>query len=94
MTKKNDKNTLKVKMRLIDEEILNESDATKLAQLMEVRKLLHEEIKKDSWHSSVDPNTIVSGLVSITSILMILKYEQTDIITTKAMSIFNKMVGK
>lgn len=94
MTKKKNETPLEVKMRLIDEEILNESDATKLAQLMEVRKLLHEATKKNSWHNSVDPNTIVSGLVSITSILMILKYEQTDIITTKAMSIFNKMVGK
>lgn len=95
MTKKIGKNLLKVKIRKIDEEILNEDDPTKLAQLVEVRKLLNEAaIKKDAWYSRLEPDTIVNSVVSITSILMILNYEKTDIITTKAMSIFNKMVGK
>lgn len=44
--------------------------------------------------SRIDPNTIVQAAVGLSSILLILNYEKTDIVTSKSMSIAQKMLGK
>lgn len=42
----------------------------------------------------IDINTIVSGALGLTQILLILNYEKSDIVTSKAMTIANKWLGK
>lgn len=39
-------------------------------------------------------DTIITGLVSLASIALILKYEKVDIITTKAFGVATKMLGR
>lgn len=42
----------------------------------------------------IDLTTVVNGTVSILSLLMILNYEKTEIVTSKAMTVATKWLGK
>ena len=97
MTKIDTRN-LEAVVRKIDNDIIeNEDNYEKLIELIEVRDNIVNAINNSGrkrWYDGIDINTLISSGVSLTSILLILNYEKMDIITTKAMSIFNKMVGK
>lgn len=75
---------------------------TNLPEYYEIREDLIKalDLERESKHfnlkffKELNINTLVSGGFSLASILLILNYEKEDIITSKAMSIFTKMVGK
>lgn len=97
MTKISTRN-LEAVVRKIDNDIIeNEDNYDKLIELVDTRETIINAInnsRRKRWYDGVDINTLISSGVSLASILVILNYEKTDIITTKAMSIFNKLVGK
>ena len=55
---------------------------------------LRQEVKVGGVLSRISPDAVFAGAVSIVSILAILNYEKSEIVTSKAMSIFTKMIGK
>lgn len=68
------------------------SKMRQLDNLTKVRTQLMDSKAKGSSNSSVP--TIISGLISISSILVILKYEERDVITSKAVNIAMSLFGK
>lgn len=61
--------------------------------------LIAKKSEKDSdieksAKSRIDPNTVIQAAVGLASILLILNYEKTDIVTSKSMSIAQRMLGK
>jgi len=68
----------------IDEEY--EAKVRKLEDLTKVRSQLSEVRSKESNAAAV-----ISGVVGISSVIMVLKHEKTDIITSKAFSIATKL---
>lgn len=97
MTKINTRNLEAVVQKIDNDIIENEDNYEKLIELVDTREAVVNAInnsRRKRWYDGVDINTLISSGVSLTSILLILNYEKTDIITTKAMSIFNKLVGK
>lgn len=43
--------------------------------------------KKTKWSDKIDVNTLISGGISVASLLLILNYEKLDIITSKAFNL-------
>ena len=64
-----------------------------ITSLNKVRTDLTES-KVPTKLSKVDINTVISGVVGIASILLVTKYEETDIVTSKAVNIAMKWLGK
>lgn len=59
-----------------------------LAELERVMKLTSQH---PSWSFKPSADVILSGVISIASILLIIKHEQLNVITSKAMSLLPKM---
>lgn len=51
-------------------------------------------VEKKRWFEPIKGDTIVGGVISLASILLILKYEKFDIITTKAFTIATRLIGR
>lgn len=64
--------------------------AENIKRLTDIRESLKEEKKFEK----IKPDTLVSGLISLTSIMLILKYERFDIITTKAFGVATRLLGR
>lgn len=62
-----------------------QSDSDEYATIMEQIVKLHK-MKEDEKPSTVDPNTVALIVANLIGIVMILKHERADIITSKAMS--------
>ena len=62
--------------------------------LLIVKKSEKDAYLDKSSKLKIDPNTVVQAVVGLSSILLILNYEKTDIVTSKSMSIAQKMLGK
>ena len=67
------------------EEVMSEYKA--LVDLKNARKIAEGKDKK----KSIDPNTIISSGASLIGIAMMLNYEKTDIISTKALSMVTRL---
>lgn len=67
--------------------------AHNIEELCNVRERLVKGSQADTF-KGVSMDTIVSGAVSLASVLLILNFEKADIITSKAMSIATKWLGK
>lgn len=67
----------------------DESYSDKMKKLEELTKI-RCQLEESKVKNSVKP-VVTSGLLSIASIAIILKYEETDVITSKAMSIATSM---
>lgn len=62
--------------------------------LLDVKKAEKDSVIDKLAKSRIDPNAIIQAAVGLTSILLVLNYEKTDIVTSKSMSIAQKMLGK
>ena len=67
-------------------------DCKLIDDLLKIKK--SEKDVETQSKSKIDPNTVVQAVVGLSSILLILNYEKTDIVTSKSMSIAQKMLGK
>ena len=67
------------------EEVMSEYKA--LVDLKNARKIAEGKDKK----KSIDPNTVISSGASLIGIAMMLNYEKTDIISTKALSMVTRL---
>lgn len=63
-----------------------------VSKLVETREELSGT--KLSSKLAVDPNVLVTGAIGIFTTLLILNYEEEDIITSKAMSFVGKWIGR
>lgn len=94
-------------INIMKQEILDEEDPKKVNEKLDLLEKLvarrKEELGLDKEKHSVrignifgpiNPNTLIQGFFSIVSIAMILEYEKTDIISSKSMSIAQRMLGK
>ena len=70
-----------------------ESMADRLEQLVKVRNEL-KPVRASDKVKVIDLTTIVNGAVSVLSLMMILEYEKTEVVTTKALSVATKWLGK
>jgi len=70
-----------------------ESMADRLEQLVKVRNEL-KPVRSGDKVKVIDLTTIVNGAVSVLSLMMILEYEKTEVVTTKALSVATKWLGK
>ena len=61
-----------------------------LVMLGEQKKILEDS----GWASKIDINTLISAGVGLMGILLILNYEKTDILTSKALSVGLRMIGR
>ena len=91
---------MKANIKCIDEEIgiltekLTETSdegeygkiVKRIEDLTDIRNKLME-----SWGNNTFKETLLSGAVTLTSILLVLKYEKTEIITSKAFNMATKM---
>lgn len=67
------------------EEVMSEYKA--LVDLKNARKIAEGKDKK----KTIDPNTVISSGASLIGIAMMLNYEKTDIISTKALSMVTRL---
>lgn len=67
------------------EEVMSEYKA--LVDLKNARKIAEGKDKK----KGIDPNTIITSGASLIGIAMMLNYEKTDIISTKALSMVTRL---
>lgn len=67
------------------EEVMSEYKA--LVDLKNARKIAEGKDKK----KGIDPNTVISSGASLIGIAMMLNYEKTDIISTKALSMVTRL---
>ena len=74
---------LRVELDRIAKEMLLEEDPAKLKLLKERYDVISDLLKTD-W--KVSPDTLVIVGANLLGIILILKFEQLDIITTKALS--------
>ena len=74
---------LKAELNRIAKEMLLEEDPAKLKLLKERYDVISDLLKTD-W--KVSPDTLVIVGANLLGIILILKFEQLDIITTKALS--------
>ena len=70
-----------------------ESITDRLEQLVKVRNEL-KPVRSGDKVKVIDLTTIVNGAVSVLSLMMILEYEKTEVVTTKALSVATKWLGK
>lgn len=70
-----------------DDEIEREKALAKIEKLTELRVQLED----NRVSKSVKP-AIISGLFGIASVALVLKYEETDVITSKAFSMATSMI--
>lgn len=70
-----------------------ESMTDRLEQLVKVRNEL-KPVRSGDKVKVIDLTTIVNGAVSVLSLMMILEYEKTEVVTTKALSVATKWLGK
>ena len=59
--------------------------------LGEQKRLLLED---SSWKDKIDINVLINSGIGVLSILLILNYEKTDILTSKALSLGMRMIGR
>lgn len=78
---------LKAELNKIAKEMLLEEDPAKLKLLKERYDVISDLLKTD-W--KVSPDTLVIVGANLLGIILILKFEQLDIITTKALSFVMK----
>lgn len=86
-----DNQILDLAKKLTDLE-LDQEYLAKMRQLDNLTKIRGQLIESMGNNSSIP--TIVSGLISISSILIILKYEEKDLITSKAFNIAMNLIGR
>lgn len=67
---------------------LHEMEIKERQLALETEKTIADKKFKPDW------NMLVSGAISLASILLVLNYEKTDIITSKSWNIAGKMIGK
>lgn len=70
-----------------------ESMMGRLETLVKVRNEL-KPVRVADKVKIIDLTTIVNGAVSVLSLMMILEYEKTEVVTTKALSVATKWLGK
>ena len=78
----------------IDERIANlgktKEDAEKDEQAVEnLKKLI--DAKSEYEGSKINPNTVISAMASIGGIVLVLKHEKFDVITSKAWTLIQKV---
>lgn len=78
-------------IRNVDSDEAYVAKMKKLEELTKVRCQLSEALPKSSSAPAII-NTVITGVVGISAIYMVLKHEETDIITTKAFSIVTRML--
>lgn len=72
------------------------SRGTAMAEMEQILKLKGQLVemqgvtKTNGWKNRIDINTLISGGISIATVLIILNYEKADIITSKAFSLATK----
>lgn len=64
-----------------------------IEKLIDIRTKLTGN-RNDERFKGVDVNTLVTGGISLISLFAIMHYEKTDVITTKAMNIATRWIGK
>ena len=77
------KQKLKLELDRIAKEMLLEEDPTKL-KLLKERYDTISDLLKTEW--KISPDTLVIVAANLLGIILILKYEQLDIISSKALS--------
>lgn len=75
----------------VEHERLINNAREELVMLGEQKKILLED---SSWTSKIDVNTLINAGVGLVGILLILNYEKTDILTSKALSVGLRMIGR
>lgn len=83
-----DRQILELARELVDIE-LDQTYLSKMRQLDDLTKVRNQLM--DSKVKGSNSPAIISGLISISSILIILKYEEKDVITSKAVNIAMSM---
>ena len=70
----------------------------KIRELTEIRNGYYSavsgEVIPERRIAQLKPESIIGGLVSLTSLYLIMKFEKTDIIVTKGFSIVSKWIGR
>ena len=64
--------------------------ADNLKRLTDIR----ESLKDEKRFEKIKPDTLVNGVISLASIMLILKHEKFDIITTKAFTVATRLLGR
>lgn len=62
--------------------------------VLEYRLEQMESADKPKWYEKIDTNELIKSGIALTSILLILNYEKTEVITSKSLSIAQKLIGK
>ena len=64
-----------------------EEDAKAVENL---RKLTEIQVEREKPRNPINPNTIIAGLFTVGTAVLMLYYEKSDVITSKVMSILPK----
>lgn len=83
---KENKEKLRRKYNILIGLILEEKDPNKISELNREAEILEKILDENQRNFKVSSDTILIVAGNLLGILLILKYEQLDIITTKAMS--------
>jgi len=83
---KENKEKLKRKYNILINLILEEKDLNKISELKKEAEILEKLLDENQKDFRVSPDTILIVAGNLLGILLILKYEELNIITTKAMS--------
>ena len=75
----------------VEHERLINNAREELVMLGEQKKILLED---SGWTSKIDINTLINAGVGLMGILLILNYEKTDILTSKALAVGLRMIGR
>ena len=67
---------------------------TEVRNKYKVVELTDDANKKRRWFEPVKSDTVISGILSLAGIVLIMKYEEFDAITTKAFGIATKLIGR
>ena len=65
-----------------------------VASLLEVRNVLQQKAEYKATKRMIQPKEWLSAGVTVGSLLLILNYEKTDVITSKGFSIVSKFIGR
>ena len=85
------------KLAYLELEELTDEDYEIQLQLIDTLVSAREDLtnvkatERGRW---IDGKTILSSVVGLASLVMIMKYEEEDVITTKAFSMVTRMLGK
>ena len=77
----------------MEQEQVGSEDYSRLLGLLDT-ELTDDANKKRRWFEPVKSDTVISGILSLAGIVLIMKYEEFDAITTKAFGIATKLIGR